>query len=275
MDVPVLILLIHLTQTETRALLGSKQEVDDGCPLGHFPCGNMSDCLPQALQCNGHKDCPNGADERRCWDNYGWADSFGRTLQDAKRVDQYLLNECLLQEYPDSCDCTRTDVVCVAVNLQDVPLLSPNVTWLSLKSNEIRVLSDFVFSEYSSLERLYLQNNSLQFVSKDAFSGLYSLKRLFLSENLISSLSPGVFSDLHKLEWLMLDHNPLSILSQDTFMGLQSLTYLSMVGTSLQQLPHPSFCQHMPALDWLDLEGNQIQNLNHSILKSCSKLEVL
>ncbi|MED6268590.1 hypothetical protein CHARACLAT_023992 [Characodon lateralis] len=48
-----------------------------------------------------------------------------------------------------------------------------------------------------------------------------------------------------------------------------------MVRTSLQQLPHPSFCQHMPALDWLDLEGNQIQTLNYSILKTCSKLEVL
>ncbi|KAK5918087.1 hypothetical protein CgunFtcFv8_002882 [Champsocephalus gunnari] len=275
MDVPVFILLIHLTHTEMRALLGNKQEVDDRCPLGHFPCGNMSDCLPQALQCNGHKDCPNGADERRCWDNYGWADSFGRTLQDAKYVEQYLLNECLLQEYPESCDCKQTDVVCVEVNLQDVPRLSPNVTWLSLRRNEIRVLSDLVFSEYSYLERLYLQNNSLRFISKHAFSGLYSLKRLFLSENLISSLSPGVFSDLHQLQWLILDHNPLSILSQDTFTGLQSLKYLSMVGTALQQLPHPSFCQHMPALDWLDLEGNQIQTLNHSILKSCSKLEVL
>lgn len=137
-----------------------------------------------------------------------------------------------------------------------------------------------------------------------------------------------------------------------------------MVDTSLQQLPHPSFCQHMPTLDWLwvcsdsvlvcdsedvcalknladkwmwvfvlawahknvrglkdrgsgfvlltiwgsswihkrwsilrwchsgrserfctllyvlfsvfrDLEGNQIQTLNYSILKTCSKLEVL
>ncbi|KAI3373190.1 hypothetical protein L3Q82_006499 [Scortum barcoo] len=160
-------------------------------------------------------------------DNIGWADLFGQTLQNANPVDQYFLNECLLQEYPESCDCIQTDVECVEVNLQDVPPLSPNVTWLSLRSNEIRVLSDFVFSEYPALERL------------------------------------------------MLDHNPLSILSQDTFMGLQSLMYLSMVDASLQQLPHPRFCQHMPALDWLDLEGNQIQTLNYSILRTCSKLEVL
>uniref|UniRef100_A0A8C9Y6V9 Relaxin family peptide receptor 2a n=1 Tax=Sander lucioperca TaxID=283035 RepID=A0A8C9Y6V9_SANLU len=221
-------------------------EVSSKCPLGHFPCGNISECLPQALQCNGHKDCPNGADERRCGDNIGWADLFGQTLQDANHVDQYFLNECFLQEYPESCDCIQTDVE-----------LSSNCWGL------------FFFS----VPR-FLQNNSLQFISKRAFSGLHNLKR-FLSENLISSLSLGVFGDLHQLEWLMLDHNPLSSLSKDTFIGLQSLIYLSMVGTSLQQLPHPSFCQHMPALDWLDLEGNQIETLNYSILKTCSKLEVL
>ncbi|XP_029028504.1 relaxin receptor 2a isoform X2 [Betta splendens] len=276
MNVPVIILLIHLTQPEIKALVASGGGGGpDRCPLGQFPCGNLSECLPQALQCNGHKDCVNGADERRCGDNIGWADLFGRTLQNLGPVDQYYLNECSLQEYPESCDCTRTDVECVEVELQDVPRLSPNVTWLSLRSNKIRVLSDFVFSEYSALQRLFLQNNSLQFISEHAFSGLHSLKRLFLSQNLISSLSPGVFGDLHQLEWLMLDHNPLSSLSQDTFIGLQSLMYLSMVDISLQQLPQPSFCQHMPTLDWLDLEGNQIQTINYSILKTCSKLEVL
>nr|XP_020476064.1 relaxin receptor 2 [Monopterus albus] len=276
MNAPVIILLLHLTQTEIRALgLSSKVEAVARCPLGHFPCGNLSECLPQALQCNGHKDCPNGADEWRCGDNIGWADLFGPILQNGSSVKQYLPNDCYLQEYPKSCKCIQTDVECVAVNLQDVPRLSPNVTWLSLRSNEIRVLPDFVFSEYFALQRLFLQNNSLQFISKHAFSGLYSLKRLFLSENQISSLSPGVFRDLHQLEWLVLDHNPLNILSQDTFIGLQSLMYLSMVNTSLQQFPHPSFCQHMPSLHWLDLEGNKIQTLNYSILKTCSKLEVL
>ncbi|KAL6098723.1 rxfp2 [Pungitius sinensis] len=275
MKVLVFFLLIFLTHTEITALLASRMDVHARCPLGQFPCGNISECVPQALQCNGHKDCPNGADERRCGDNIGWADLIGQTLQDANDVDKYFQDECFLQEYPESCDCIQTDVECVEVNLQDVPLLSTNITSLSLRSNEIRVLSDCVFSEYSYLQKLFLQNNSLQFISKHAFSGLHSLKKLFLSENLISSLSPGVFKNLHQLVWLILDHNPLSNLSQDTFIGLQSLMYLSMVGTSLQQLPHQSFCQHMPSLDWLDLEGNQIQTLNYSILKTCSKLEVL
>ncbi|KAJ0061605.1 hypothetical protein NL108_005722 [Boleophthalmus pectinirostris] len=275
MDLRVVVLLVHLTHTGTKASALGHGELDVQCPLGQFPCGNMSLCLPQALQCNGHMDCPNGADERRCGDNAGWADLFGQTLQSISPVEYYILTDCLLQEYPESCECVVTEVMCVRVGLQDVPRLSPNVTWLSLRSNKIKKLSDYVFSEYSALERLFLQNNSLQLISKNAFSGLYSLKRLFLSENLISSLSPGVFKDLHQLEWLILDHNPVTSLSSDTFFGLQSLLYLSMVDMSLKQLPHPSFCQHMPSLDWLDLEGNQIQTLNYSILKTCSKLEVL
>ncbi|XP_072230504.1 relaxin receptor 2a [Leuresthes tenuis] len=274
MDVSLIIFFIHLTQTQIKGLKASKVDKEATCPLGQFPCGNMSECLPQALQCNGHKDCPNGADEWRCGDNVGLADLIGETLWNRPAMPHFL-NDCFLQEYPESCICIQTDVECVEVNLQGVPPLSANVTWLSLKSNKIQVLSDLVFSKYSSLERLFLQNNSLQFISKHAFSGLYNLKKLFLSENLISSLTPGVFRDLNQLEWLMLDHNPLRSLSQDAFIGLHSLMYLSMVHTSLQQLPHPSFCQHMPALDWLDLEGNQIQTLNYSILKTCSKLEVL
>jgi len=36
------------------------------CPLGYFPCGNLSTCLPQLLHCNGVDDCGNQADEENC-----------------------------------------------------------------------------------------------------------------------------------------------------------------------------------------------------------------
>ncbi|KAL4630828.1 relaxin receptor 1-like [Arapaima gigas] len=38
----------------------------DSCPLGQFPCGNLSVCLPQPRHCNGIRDCANGADEENC-----------------------------------------------------------------------------------------------------------------------------------------------------------------------------------------------------------------
>lgn len=44
--------------------LGNAQDVS--CPLGSFPCGNISKCLPQLLHCNGVDDCGNQADEDNC-----------------------------------------------------------------------------------------------------------------------------------------------------------------------------------------------------------------
>ncbi|XP_030648106.1 relaxin receptor 2a [Chanos chanos] len=248
----------------------------EGCPLGQFPCGNVSVCLPQALQCNGYRDCQNGADEEHCGDNSGWADIFDRTI---KKTDgtkaQVLPADCYLVQYPESCDCVKTEVECVDVNLRSVPLLSPNVTWLSLKSNKIRELPDDVFSRYSDLQRLFLQNNSIRSVSIRAFFGLYKLRKLFLSQNYITSLRPGVFSDLQKLRWLVLDHNPLTGISHDTFVGLQSLTFLSMVNTSLLQLPEACLCHHMPVLSWLDFAENHVAMLNYSMLITCTELTVL
>ncbi|KTF75307.1 hypothetical protein cypCar_00014552 [Cyprinus carpio] len=40
--------------------------LEQDCPVGHFPCGNMSICLPQVLHCNSQNVCPNGADEDNC-----------------------------------------------------------------------------------------------------------------------------------------------------------------------------------------------------------------
>ncbi|KAJ1197080.1 hypothetical protein NDU88_000942, partial [Pleurodeles waltl] len=51
--------------------------LDSGrCPLGQFPCGNLSVCLPQLLHCNGNQDCENGADEENCVDDSGWPQLF-------------------------------------------------------------------------------------------------------------------------------------------------------------------------------------------------------
>uniref|UniRef100_A0A8K9UMS0 G-protein coupled receptors family 1 profile domain-containing protein n=1 Tax=Oncorhynchus mykiss TaxID=8022 RepID=A0A8K9UMS0_ONCMY len=271
-----ILLLLQLAETTTNAaaMVSSRTAVESSCPLGQFPCGNVTVCLHQALQCDGHRDCPNGADEENCGDNSGWADIFDRTV---RKVEPQGLppEDCYLQQYPENCDCIKTELECVEVNLHDVPQVSTNVTWLSLKSNKIKSLSDNIFSKYAHLQRLFLQNNSIQTISSEAFSGLHKLEKLFLSVNSISSLKLGVFSDLRNLWWLVLDHNPLKSISQDTFTGLTSLMFLSMVNTSLVELPQPSLCHHTPNLSWVDFEGNQVLTINYSTLKTCSQLTVL
>ncbi|XP_039534158.1 relaxin receptor 2a isoform X2 [Pimephales promelas] len=269
----VIFLFLQNSRVETEAPMMASRAMADGCPLGQFPCGNMSVCLPQVLQCNGHRDCKNGADEEHCGDNSGWADIFYRTIKKAEPQD--LPNDCFLKEYPESCDCIKTEVECVDKNLYVVPVFPSNVTWLSLKNNRIRILDDHIFSKYTQLQRLFLQNNTIQTVSSHAFSGLFTLERLFLSQNQITYLGPGVFRDLHKLNWLVLDHNPLKSIIHDAFIGLRLLTFLSMVNTSLIWLPNSSLCQHMPKLSWLDFAENHVELLNISTLMTCTELTVL
>ncbi|XP_043115631.1 relaxin receptor 2b isoform X3 [Puntigrus tetrazona] len=271
-DLYLIWILLTVSITTIKAA-GLEGRPSGDCPLGHFPCGNVSICLPQALHCNGQNDCPNGADEDNCGDNSGWADLFDQTFK--RLYPQDLATDCQVKQYPHRCQCNNTSIHCVHVGLSSIPQVSANVTSLSLKSNKIRVLPDEAFIKYIKLQRLFLQDNCIGTVSIRAFSGLYKMQKLSLSQNCISLLSPGVFSDLHKLKWLILDDNPITTITANTFTGLSSLFFLSMVNTSLEQLPPSRLCTHVPFLSWLDFEGNRIKTLGLSTFCGCEHLTVL
>ncbi|XP_064158377.1 relaxin receptor 2b isoform X1 [Anguilla rostrata] len=271
LDTPLTILPIYLALSTVKAAAMVALETD--CPLGHFPCGNLSACVAQERHCDGQPNCPNGADEESCGDNSGWADLFDQTV---KRLDpQYVPSHCFLQQFPDGCACAKTELQCVQMNLTAVPQVSRNVTSLSLKGNKIGKLPEDAFIKYTDLQRLFLQNNCIRTLSSRAFRGLYKLQKLVLSQNCITLLSSDVFRDLHRLDWLILDDNPLKSISKDTFTGLKSLFFLSMVSSSLQKLPQESLCYHMPSLSWVDFDRNQIRSLNFSTLTTCDNLTVL
>ncbi|XP_013015863.2 relaxin receptor 1 isoform X1 [Cavia porcellus] len=254
---------------------GHTQEVK--CPLGFFPCGNISKCLPQQLHCNGADDCGNQADEENCGDNNGWS------LQ----LDKYFANSaqmtfpfpfdagCLVGSVPGHCACQGLALDCDEASLRAVPSVSANVTVMSLQWNFIRKLPPNVFKKYHDLKKLYLQNNQIRAVSTYAFRGLYNLNKLYLSHNRINFLKPGVFEDLRRLEWLIIEDNHLSRISPLTFYGLNSLILLVLMNNVLTHLPDKPFCQHMPRLQWLDFEGNRIHNLRNLTFISCSNLTVL
>lgn len=171
------------------------------CPLGQFPCGNLSVCLPQALHCNGVDDCDNGADEENCVDTTGWLGVLGDMLAGNGGTEDEA-DTCLLEMLPERCRCWGRAVDCTARNFSAVPRVSPNVTQLDLKKNKIHTLPDNQFSGCWSLRKLFLQNNKIRVISPKAFAGLSQLRMLFLSHNRISRLLPHTFEDLNRLEWL-------------------------------------------------------------------------
>ncbi|KAM9203404.1 LOW QUALITY PROTEIN: relaxin receptor 2 [Mergus octosetaceus] len=245
------------------------------CQKGYFPCGNHTTCLPRAFHCDGINDCENGADEENCGDNSGWASIFDMVHGKPNYLD--LSEECCLQQYPEGCSCMETELECAGVNLKSVPLVSSNVTVLSLAHNQIHSLPDEVFSKYTKVKKIFLQNNCIQTISRKAFVGLYKLQKLYLSHNCITSLKPGVFRDLHKLKWLILDYNPIAKISQQLFTGLKSLFFLSMINNSLETLvcSLSKICSQMPLINWMDFEGNRIKTLTNTTFLECDALTVL
>ncbi|XP_063288243.1 relaxin receptor 2-like [Pelobates fuscus] len=260
---------LFLTATESLML---PSNLDSGiCPLGQFPCGNLSVCLPQPLHCNGHKDCANGDDEENCVDNSGWPKLFD-IIQSARGNRAMLedeIHDCELDLSPEHCICRRRMINCSMLELRTVPLVSSNVTILDLKENKIKFLPDGGFQTYQKLERLFLQNNKLRSISRFAFSGLFRLRILYLSHNRITSLKTGVFKDLHSLEWLILHNNKVAKIVPGSFSGLQSVYFLDMLNNSIRDIPKDSICTEMPHLNWLDLEGNRIRTVRSSVFQEC------
>ncbi|XP_054648764.1 relaxin receptor 1 isoform X2 [Dunckerocampus dactyliophorus] len=242
------------------------------CPLGYFPCGNLTVCLPQVLHCNGADDCGNQADEENCGDNNGWPHLFDTYFGMPSNNTGTKSNLCLLGAIPELCQCRDLELDCDGTQLHRVPAVAVNVTMMSLQRNHLRLLKTNTFFMYQSLQKLYLQHNQIEEVSPGAFSGLYNLTRLYLNYNNISVLKPGVFRDLHKLEWLILENNNIHHISSKAFSGLNSLVLLGLLNNSLTRME--DVCQEMPMLNWLDLEGNLIQTLEN-ISCSCSMLTVL
>ncbi|KAG5270528.1 hypothetical protein AALO_G00193690 [Alosa alosa] len=64
MQVGIISVMIYCTYVVLGASNVSEEQAQ--CPLGYFPCGNLTVCLPQLLHCNGVDDCGNQADEENC-----------------------------------------------------------------------------------------------------------------------------------------------------------------------------------------------------------------
>ncbi|KAK2527616.1 Rxfp1 [Columba guinea] len=237
------------------------------CPLGYFPCGNITKCLPQQLHCNGDDDCGNRADEDNCEDNNGWSLQFDKHYTKDKYSKlkslyafQTKTPECLAGAVPAECTCQGLEIFCDAAKLRAVPSVSSNVTIMSLQRNLLRKLSADIFKKYQDLKNLYLQNNKIRAVSERAFKGLYNLTKLYLSNNKITSLKPGVFEDLHKLEWLIIENNRINRISPLTFYGLKSLILLVMRQNKINSLHENSFSS-LQMLDELNLSYNPIKKI--------------
>ncbi|XP_071945434.1 G-protein coupled receptor GRL101-like [Antedon mediterranea] len=97
---------------------------------------------------------------------------------------------------------------------------------LDISGNNIRVITNNMFSELANLKRLYIQENKLTKLEDNVFENANNLLYLDMHANGIKQLNRHTFSGLNKLEYLDISDNNIDLENKDIFVDLQSLKTL-------------------------------------------------
>lgn len=203
---------------------------------------------------------------------------------------------------PDACNCANNDknVTCIQTDLAEMPiLLSPRLESLTLRFNNINLISqtslmfytklvttdlsynqivtirDSSFTRSFNLKKLNLEGNNILEVTNQTFAGLSKLQILNLRKNEISSFPVGVFSsNVPSLVDLDLSGNRIAEIRTGVFDGLSALKMLNLADNLLPAVPSEALAS-LPYLAELHLSGNLLKTLPGSAFSYFLKLTTL
>ncbi|XP_010184870.1 PREDICTED: opticin [Mesitornis unicolor] len=184
------------------------------------------------------------------------------------------------------CLCIGTSVYCDDADLEHIPLLPPETTYLYARFNRIGAIQAGDFMGLKKLKRIDLTSNFISRADADAFRLLPSLQELILPENRLTALpelprsivrldarlgmvqragvgfiSPLFPQDLKQLQFLHLSDNQLDYIPAPL---PQSLRSLHLQNNNIQTMQEDTFCdshdhsQVRRALEDIRLDGNPI-----------------
>ncbi|XP_031989373.1 opticin [Corvus moneduloides] len=160
------------------------------------------------------------------------------------------LPSCLL------CLCLGTSVYCDDADLEHIPALPPDTTYLYARFNRIGAVRASDFSGLEKLRRIDLSSNSISWADADAFRLLPSLQELLLPENRLTAL-PELPRSIVRLD-ARLNRIPSAGLRPEAFRDLKQLQFLHLSDNQLDFIPVP-----LPeSLRSLHLQNNNIQTMH-------------
>ncbi|XP_009487595.2 opticin [Pelecanus crispus] len=160
------------------------------------------------------------------------------------------LPSCLL------CLCIGTSVYCDDADLEHIPPLPPDTTYLYARFNRIGTIRASDFTGLKKLKRIDLTSNFISWADVDAFRLLPSLQELILPENRLTAL-PELPRSIVRLD-ARLNRIPSTGLQPEAFRDLKQLQFLHLSDNQLDRIPVP-----LPeSLRSLHLQNNNIQTMH-------------
>ncbi|NXG43513.1 OPT protein, partial [Psilopogon haemacephalus] len=160
------------------------------------------------------------------------------------------LPSCLL------CLCLGTSVYCDDADLEHIPVLPPETTYLYARFNRIGTIRASDFMGLKQLKRIDLSSNCISWADADAFRLLPSLQELILPENRLQAL-PELPRSIVRLD-ARLNSIPSAGLRPEAFRDLKQLQFLHLSDNQLDYIPAP-----LPqSLRSLHLQNNNIQTMH-------------
>ncbi|NXU82454.1 OPT protein, partial [Xiphorhynchus elegans] len=160
------------------------------------------------------------------------------------------LPSCLL------CLCVGTSVYCDDADLEHIPHLPPETTYLYARFNRIGAVRAGDFTGLEKLKRIDLSSNSISWADVDAFRLLPSLQELLLPHNRLTAL-PELPHSIVRLD-ARLNRIPSTGLRPEAFRDLKQLQFLHLSDNQLDFIPAP-----LPeSLRSLHLQNNNIQTMH-------------
>ncbi|XP_067887179.1 carboxypeptidase N subunit 2-like [Heterodontus francisci] len=183
----------------------------------------------------------------------------------------FLLVTGLLSACPDKCFCNSKIVDCRSIALQNIPPgVNPDTETLFLDKNSLIRIRHNAFEHLGNLSYLGLSSNCL-ILQNYTFELLLKLQALDLSANHLSELPEDLFLNLPNLTWLNLANNKLKRFP--LVRSLAKLTYLDLSNNEFSVVQET--LKHLPQLDTLFLNNNQLESLPATVFDQLFLLDVL
>ena len=149
-----------------------------------------------------------------------------------------------------------------------------DITFLLVKSIEIRSLSSQMISRFKNLQQLQIQSIDLRFIQNGTFNGINQIRNLILTGNNFEMKSLMLENYvMDKLENLELATNQITYLDRESFSSnLKNLVDLSLDGNLIESL-EPRVFRHSAVLRSLNLERNRISFIHDLAFDGLFKLK--